>query len=70
MFNPVLAFSVQFPCSGHTYLEYCFIYWLGPLLGKEPEKCCLLLPFVSCPNLNQDTRVRFEVTANIRSLHC
>lgn len=36
IFNPVLAFSVQFPCSGHTYLEYCFIYWLGPLLGKEP----------------------------------
>lgn len=35
VFNPVLAFSVQFPCSGHTYLEYCFVYWLGPVLGKE-----------------------------------
>lgn len=35
VFNPVLAFSVQFPCSGHSYLEYCFIYWLGPVLGKE-----------------------------------
>ncbi|KAF7650320.1 hypothetical protein LDENG_00127550 [Lucifuga dentata] len=35
VFNPVLAFSIQFPCSGHTYLEYCFIYWLGPVLGKE-----------------------------------
>ncbi|XP_061754904.1 aquaporin-11-like [Nerophis ophidion] len=34
VFNPVLAFSVQFPCSGHTYLEYCFIYWLGPALEK------------------------------------
>ena len=34
VFNAVLAFSVQFPCSGHTYPEYCFVYWLGPVLGK------------------------------------
>lgn len=42
MFNPVLAFSVQFPCSGHTYLEYCFVYWLGPALGKQRRKKHLL----------------------------
>ncbi|KAM8897688.1 aquaporin-11 [Spinachia spinachia] len=40
IFNPVLAFSVQFPCSGHTYLEYCFVYWLGPVLGVAG---CVLL---------------------------
>ncbi|XP_034539402.1 aquaporin-11-like [Notolabrus celidotus] len=40
VFNPVLAFSVQFPCSGHTYLEYCFVYWLGPILGMAS---CILL---------------------------
>ncbi|KAM9348381.1 aquaporin-11-like [Symphorus nematophorus] len=40
VFNPVLAFSVQFPCSGHTYLEYCFVYWLGPVLGVAS---CILL---------------------------
>ncbi|CAN9501086.1 unnamed protein product [Ophioblennius macclurei] len=49
VFNPVLAFSIQFPCSGHTYLEYCFVYWLGPLLGMA--SCILLvekiLPFLS-----------------------
>ncbi|XP_074528714.1 aquaporin-11-like [Halichoeres trimaculatus] len=49
VFNPVLAFSVQFPCSGHTYLEYCFVYWLGPLLGVA--SCILLfekvIPFLS-----------------------
>ncbi|KAM4726524.1 aquaporin-11-like [Anableps anableps] len=49
IFNPALAFSVQFPCSGHTYLEYCFIYWLGPLLGMA--SCILLfekiIPFLS-----------------------
>ncbi|XP_054610111.1 aquaporin-11-like [Dunckerocampus dactyliophorus] len=48
VFNPVLAFSIQFPCSGHTYLEYCFIYWLGPALGIV--SCILLfekiLPFL------------------------
>ncbi|XP_030010915.1 aquaporin-11-like [Sphaeramia orbicularis] len=49
VFNPVLAFSIQFPCSGHTYLEYCFVYWLGPLLGMA--SCILLfekiIPFLS-----------------------
>ncbi|XP_034024860.1 aquaporin-11 [Thalassophryne amazonica] len=33
VFNPALAFSTQFPCSGNTLLEYCLVYWLGPLLG-------------------------------------
>ncbi|KAK2828399.1 hypothetical protein Q5P01_019433 [Channa striata] len=49
VFNPVLAFSIQFPCSGHTYLEYCFIYWLGPIVGVA--SCILLfekiVPFLS-----------------------
>ncbi|XP_072514961.1 aquaporin-11-like [Salminus brasiliensis] len=31
--NPALAFSIQFPCSGHSFLEYAFVYWLGPMLG-------------------------------------
>ncbi|KAL3043253.1 hypothetical protein OYC64_021052 [Pagothenia borchgrevinki] len=49
VFNPVLAFSVQFPCSGHSYPEYCFVYWLGPVLGVA--SCVLLfekiVPFLS-----------------------
>ncbi|XP_057676782.1 aquaporin-11 [Corythoichthys intestinalis] len=52
VFNPVLAFSINFPCSGHTYLDYCFIYWLGPALGVAG--CILLfekiLPFLSGRN--------------------
>nr|XP_015817371.2 aquaporin-11 [Nothobranchius furzeri] len=48
-FNPALAFSIQFPCSGHTQLEYCFVYWLAPVLGMA--SCILLLekiiPFTS-----------------------
>ncbi|KAL7848358.1 hypothetical protein AOLI_G00230760 [Acnodon oligacanthus] len=31
--NPALAFSIQFPCSGHSFLEYAFVFWLGPILG-------------------------------------
>ncbi|XP_077595935.1 aquaporin-11 [Stigmatopora nigra] len=40
LFNPVLAFSVNFPCAGHTYLDYCLIYWLGPASGVVG---CILL---------------------------
>ncbi|MBN3309558.1 AQP11 protein, partial [Amia calva] len=34
VFNPALAFSTQFACSGNTFMEYSFVYWLGPVLGK------------------------------------
>lgn len=34
-FNPALAASVTFHCSGHSLLEYTQVYWLGPLTGKE-----------------------------------
>ncbi|XP_015336529.1 aquaporin-12-like isoform X1 [Marmota marmota marmota] len=32
-FNPALAASVTFRCSGHSWLEYAQVYWLGPLTG-------------------------------------
>ncbi|XP_004743813.2 aquaporin-12-like isoform X1 [Mustela putorius furo] len=32
-FNPALAASVTFQCSGSTLLEYAQVYWLGPLTG-------------------------------------
>uniref|UniRef100_H2TKG1 Aquaporin 11 n=1 Tax=Takifugu rubripes TaxID=31033 RepID=H2TKG1_TAKRU len=58
IYNPVLAFSVIFPCGGHTHLEYCFIYWLGPLLGMS--SCILLfekiLPFLSGKSHNLDVQ--------------
>ncbi|XP_067363165.1 aquaporin-11 isoform X2 [Channa argus] len=33
VFNPALAFSTQFPCSGNSFLEYCLVYGLAPLLA-------------------------------------
>ncbi|KFO22543.1 aquaporin-12 [Fukomys damarensis] len=32
-FNPTLAASVTFHCSGHSFLDYAQVYWLGPLTG-------------------------------------
>ncbi|XP_031530214.1 putative aquaporin-12B [Vicugna pacos] len=32
-FNPTLAASVTFHCSGHTLVQYAQVYWLGPLTG-------------------------------------
>lgn len=60
VFNPVLAFSVQFPCSGHTYLEYIFVYWLGPLLGVT--SCILLLEKI-VPFLSGKSTMGMEVPA-------
>ncbi|XP_032336597.1 aquaporin-12B isoform X3 [Camelus ferus] len=39
-FNPTLAASVTFHCSGHTLVQYAQVYWLGPLTGcgaRSPE---------------------------------
>uniref|UniRef100_UPI00398EA1FD aquaporin-11 n=1 Tax=Pristiophorus japonicus TaxID=55135 RepID=UPI00398EA1FD len=33
VFNPALAYSITFNCEGNTFLQYSFVYWLGPLLG-------------------------------------
>lgn len=60
VFNPVLAFSIQFPCSGHTYVEYCFVYWLGPVLGVAS---CILLFEKIVPFLSGKSTVGLEVPA-------
>nr|XP_043897593.1 aquaporin-11-like [Solea senegalensis] len=60
VFNPVLAFSIQFPCSGHTYPEYCFVYWLGPVLGVTS---CILLFEKIIPFLSGKSTARLDVPA-------
>ncbi|KAF1378253.1 hypothetical protein PFLUV_G00188630 [Perca fluviatilis] len=60
VFNPVLAFSVQFPCSGHTYLEYCFVYWLGPVLGVVS---CILLFEKIIPFLSGKSNIGLDIPA-------
>ncbi|XP_037324260.1 aquaporin-11 [Pungitius pungitius] len=60
VFNPVLAFSVQFPCSGHSYAEYCLVYWLSPVLGVAS---CVLLFEKVVPFLSGKTPVGPDVPA-------
>ncbi|XP_007244849.3 aquaporin-11 [Astyanax mexicanus] len=46
--NPALAFSIQFPCSGHNFLEYAFVFWLGPMLGTASAVAVFekIIPFL------------------------
>lgn len=38
VFNPALAFSTQFPCSGSTFVEYSLVYWISPVLGEQQSQ--------------------------------
>ncbi|KAM6987552.1 aquaporin-11 [Tautogolabrus adspersus] len=64
VFNPALAFSTQFPCSGNSFLDYCLVYWLGPLLGMMSSVLLFdkLIPLMSrnssSPHLPLDTKKR------------
>ncbi|XP_053356564.1 aquaporin-11 [Clarias gariepinus] len=40
VFNPALALTSQFPCTGSTFVKNSLVYWLGPVLGIA---CSLLL---------------------------
>nr|AWF71604.1 aquaporin 11 [Clarias batrachus] len=40
VFNPALALTSQFPCTGSTFVKNILVYWLGPVLGIA---CSLLL---------------------------
>ncbi|XP_041061780.1 aquaporin 12 [Carcharodon carcharias] len=33
LFNPALAFSATFHCSGNTFSEYMVVYWLSPFVA-------------------------------------
>lgn len=56
--NPVLAVSLMFPCSGHSLLDYLFVYWLGPILGVAS---CNLLFEIIVPFLCGRSSVEKEV---------
>ncbi|XP_028320718.1 aquaporin-11-like [Gouania willdenowi] len=57
VFNPALAFSTQFHCSGNSMLDYCLVYWVGPLLGMMASVLLIdkLRPSPS-PHLHGDTK--------------
>nr|XP_006009788.1 PREDICTED: aquaporin-12-like [Latimeria chalumnae] len=37
-FNPALAYSVTFQCSGNSLKEYMMVYWISPCIG-EYKRC-------------------------------
>lgn len=45
VFNPALALSTQFICSGPSFSQYCLVYWLGPVLGMMG--CVLLFDWLA-----------------------
>ncbi|XP_007257850.3 aquaporin-11 [Astyanax mexicanus] len=59
--NPALAFSTQFPCSGSTFTEYSFVYWMGPVLGMAGS---VLLFDKFIPGLSAERRSHEEQIFN------
>ncbi|XP_055336742.1 aquaporin-11-like [Paramacrobiotus metropolitanus] len=48
-FNPSLAFSMEFNCSGHNHLQFFLVYFLGPIIaafivGKLGDKIWSFVP--------------------------
>ncbi|XP_043072855.1 aquaporin-11 [Puntigrus tetrazona] len=52
VFNPALAFSIQFSCPGNSVLDYIVVYWIGPILGMTGALLLFdkLIPAVSGKN--------------------
>ncbi|XP_038674608.1 aquaporin-11 [Scyliorhinus canicula] len=63
VFNPALAYSITFNCVGSTYLEYCFVYWLGPLLGVMTAVLMFGNKSVLCANENTKIQTAKEKRA-------
>ncbi|XP_029302390.1 aquaporin-11 [Cottoperca gobio] len=56
VFNPALAFSTQFSCSGNSFQEYSLVYWLSPLLGMMSSVLLFdkLFPLLSRKSLSRN----------------
>ncbi|XP_078078705.1 aquaporin-11 [Mustelus asterias] len=63
VFNPALAYSITFNCTGNTYLEYCFVYWLGPLMGAMTAFLLFGTKSVPCASANTDVQEAKEKRA-------
>ncbi|XP_062910704.1 aquaporin-11 [Mobula hypostoma] len=60
VFNPVLAYSVLFNCEGNTFLEYAFVYWLGPLMGTLTAVMLFDKKMAYCSSIATRTQQRAE----------
>ncbi|XP_067841784.1 aquaporin-11 [Heptranchias perlo] len=56
MFNPALAYSITFNCEGNTFVEYSFVYWLGPLMGAMTAVMLFEEKLAPCTLAESETR--------------
>ncbi|XP_032887443.1 aquaporin-12-like [Amblyraja radiata] len=63
LFNPALAFSVTFHCSGNTLLEYMLVYWLSPLIATTLAVLLFNgnIPLVFSKNLLYSQRPKYKI---------
>lgn len=45
-FNPVLATSLKFGCTGNTFTEHVIVYWLGACAGSIASVFIYRMPFI------------------------
>ncbi|GCB71847.1 hypothetical protein scyTo_0006091 [Scyliorhinus torazame] len=63
LFNPALAFSATFQCSGNTLSEYMVVFWLSPFLATILAVFLFNgnIPLLFCKNLLYTQRTKYKI---------
>ncbi|XP_043558832.1 aquaporin 12 [Chiloscyllium plagiosum] len=63
LFNPALAFSTTFHCSGNTLSEYMVVYWLSPFIATILAIFLFSgnIPRLFCKNLLYTQRTKYRI---------
>ncbi|XP_078066254.1 aquaporin 12 [Mustelus asterias] len=63
LFNPALAFSATFQCSGNTLSEYMVVYWLSPFIATILAIFLFNgnIPLLFCKNLLYAHRTKYKI---------
>ncbi|XP_067897929.1 aquaporin 12 [Heterodontus francisci] len=63
LFNPALAFSATFQCSGNTLSEYMVVYWLSPFIATILAVFLFNgnIPLLFCKNLLYTQRTKYKI---------
>uniref|UniRef100_UPI00398E99A2 aquaporin 12 n=1 Tax=Pristiophorus japonicus TaxID=55135 RepID=UPI00398E99A2 len=63
LFNPALASSVTFHCSGNTLSEYMIVYWLSPFIATILAVFLFNgnIPLLFCKNLLYSQRTKYKI---------
>ncbi|XP_072894265.1 aquaporin 12 isoform X1 [Hemitrygon akajei] len=63
LFNPALAFSVTFHCSGNTLIEYMVVYWFSPFIATTLAVLLFNghIPLLFSKNLLYSKRTKYKI---------